>query len=87
MLELTAEAISDLSIFRTTKRFYLRDIGKLSKSELHQWHSAEDYQLKSTFCYRSPCVLESFQNKPFKCISNINAISDIYVCACFYHLL
>ncbi|XP_030594151.1 interleukin-12 subunit beta [Archocentrus centrarchus] len=26
MLELTAEAISDRSIFRTTKRFYLRDI-------------------------------------------------------------
>lgn len=49
MLELTAEAIRDLSVFRTSKRFYLRDIGKLSKTELHQWHSVEDYQLQSTF--------------------------------------
>uniref|UniRef100_A0A3Q0SWB4 Interleukin-12 beta central domain-containing protein n=1 Tax=Amphilophus citrinellus TaxID=61819 RepID=A0A3Q0SWB4_AMPCI len=48
MLELTAEAISDRSIFRTTKRFYLRDIGKLSKTEPHQWHSVEDYHLKIT---------------------------------------
>uniref|UniRef100_A0A3Q0SHE2 Interleukin-12 beta central domain-containing protein n=1 Tax=Amphilophus citrinellus TaxID=61819 RepID=A0A3Q0SHE2_AMPCI len=61
MLELTAEAISDRSIFRTTKRFYLRDIGKLSKTEPHQWHSVEDYHLKSTFCKmcydenESPC--------------------------------
>lgn len=45
MLEVTAEAISDFSIFRTSKRFYLRDIGKLSKTELHRWHSVEDYQL------------------------------------------
>lgn len=64
MLELTAEAIRDLSVFRTSKRFYLRDIGKLSKTELHQWHSVEDYQLESTFSFlktfsdekESPCM-------------------------------
>lgn len=28
MLELTAEAIVDLSVVRTTHRFYLRDIGE-----------------------------------------------------------
>lgn len=33
MLIVTAEAISDLSIVRKTKRFYLRDIGELSETE------------------------------------------------------
>lgn len=44
MLEVTAEAFTDLSILRATKRFYLRDIGMLSKTELRQRHSTEDYQ-------------------------------------------
>lgn len=35
MLEVTAEAIVNLSFLRKTKRFYLRDIGKLSKTGPH----------------------------------------------------
>lgn len=43
-LELTAEAIINDSFLRRTKRFYLRDISKLSETELDHRHSTEDYQ-------------------------------------------
>ncbi len=64
MLELTAEAINNHSILRTTKRFYLRDIGKLSETNTLKAFSRRLSRLNretASFAKVTVCVFHKVQ--------------------------